>query len=492
MRYALLALILALVHFASADTTGTIALPPYNEVTGPSGELNPAYAEFVRRSGVNPYPVSAAAVNALMGMPLNDAIKILPIPAVLSTADYARLQQGARLRARTLARFFADVMFDGAAKVIASKILTEQQIQAIFRTENEAFILEDLRRMWSGRSLKDVGFIFGPDVVRNPKGEFRVLEDNVGLIGGIGDLAATHQAFFSAHGSTFEFQPPLVEAIKKFVNGQTAAVIYRRSKSTDGIKPADQEDVRIREIAAGLGLKVIDLASLTEDSQDLYDILNGKYQKLVNISAIHNLKDPATRDKIFEAFRARKFDLFAAPGITAVGSKALLPVMDKLTELYFSQSAQLATQPTEWILAASELDKIRKGWVVKKSNGAQGSEVYVLDHLTEEGRQNLILKVTQWEVGGQASFGAQMPYYVRQELVDPSYIPADLNNSWVKFNVDFRPHVFVVNGEPSTPAIWGRASWKIPGVLNNVSQSAMELIVTTPGQCERTLMSAPP
>jgi hypothetical protein len=122
------------------------------------------------------------------------------------------------------------------------------------------------------------------------------------------------------------------------------------------------------------------------------------------------------------------------------------------------------------------------------ADGAQGSEVYLLDHLTDEGRKNLVSHMRVWYGYSQILHFDRRPVFVKQELVDPSFIPADINGGWVKFNVDFRPHVFIVNGEPLKPAIWGRASWKIPGVLNNVSQTAMEMVVTTPNHCERVLM----
>lgn len=484
---------------ARAHTAPPEAGPAYNEAVNSSGALRETFVEFEKSTGVRVYPVQPAAVNQLLGMPLGDKIRILPIPAVISDQDYRVLQEGARLRARTLVAFYADIILNNAATVIASGLLTDAQIRGIINTENEGYNLDYLRSVWQGRSADDIQMMYGPDLVRNPEGDFVVLEDNIGLIGGVGDLAATHNAFFSAAGAPSNLQAPLVQAIEAFLKdippSEWAArviFIYRHGDSGDELRPIDAEDARINAIAAKMGIRVVEPSSFKNDSEELNKLLNGEYAKVINFSSLYDLPSYPVVHKLHRAFHDKRFELFTAPGIELVANKAFLPFVDRLTELYFKQQPKIRTQETEWVLSADDLQGLESGWAIKKVNGNQGREVFILDHLTQKGRDFLRTTLDEWAAHGDVRENGRLPNWVKQKLVDMSYLPAQLGETWIKFNIDFRPHTFVIRGEPLPPAIWGRASWKIPGVLNNVSQSAMEMVVTTPSLCERELMLKDP
>lgn len=463
---------------------------PFNEVMGSDGRMNAAYREFITRSGQDPYPVRSEIANQLLGMPLNDAIKILPIPAILGDDEYRILQDGAQWRAKALTTFFADVVFNGGSKAIASGLLTSEQIEAIFLSESGTFRLKYLRDIWSQRSVRDIHFVYGPDIVRNPRGEFRVLEDNIGHIGGVGDVAAIHNAFFRSH----HLRPPILKAVETFLSdlpraewSERAVVIFQVPKKSENIKPEDAEDRRVSEALQSLGIKILDVSSLESGNQELKKIINGDYKKVINIYQIFDFKDYPPMVDVLDAFKNKKIDLFSVPGIEAMSSKAMLPYVDRLSEIYLGRSP-LETQNSKWVTSSADLKDLRSGWVVKRSNGKQGSEIYILDQLSEDGRENLIHGIRAWEAYDRLHVQHAIPRFMMQEHVDPSYIPAEIPNSWVRFNVDFRPHVFVIGGIPLAPVIWGRANWKIPGFLNNVSQNAMELVVATPSHCERSLM----
>merc|ERR1712048_782103 len=54
---------------------------------------------------------------------------------------------------------------------------------------------------------------YGPDIIRGPDGEFYVVEDNVGYVGGFGDLAIARQVLFGEVHGTKDF-PELKPVIK--------------------------------------------------------------------------------------------------------------------------------------------------------------------------------------------------------------------------------------------------------------------------------------
>lgn len=474
----------AVAHNSASDSDAQ----PYNEME------SRAPRRFAEQQGVTIYPPSPKVARDMMGMPLGDAIKILPIPAVLTNEDYTLIQTGAQLRARTIVAAFADIIFNGAKRIRRAHILTDEQISLIFHTENQMYDLKLLREIWKNRSVRDIGMVYGPDVVRNSEGNFRVLEDNLGLIGGVGDVAATHNAFFESIGLEGGANPPLIKAVEKFLVDiprdnwkEQAVILYRKADHSTSIKPEDAEDKRIHEAAQKLDIPVMDSDSLKQDSDELKTLVSGKIKKVINLYSPYDMPGHTITMQLLEAFAAGKIDLFVAPGIDALGSKAMLPFIDRLTRLFLGENSRLLSQSTYWITSPEEIDGLDGNWVVKKANGRQGSQVYLMNALTTDGRKNLKTHIEEWMSYYKLRSNAIWPMFIRQERLVPSVIPAGAD-SWVQFNVDYRPHVFVVAGEPMNPVIWGRASLNALGTLNNVSQTAMELVVTTPNRCERELM----
>lgn len=472
----------------------------YNEVMTEAGAIRPAFEEFIRHSKTHPYPVDPQVMQSLMGNPLGDSIKILPIPLVLPTSDYEILQAGAQQRVRALTAFFADVIFHGSATVRGHNVLSLEQVQQLFLSDGPQNDFNYIRSLWSERTPADIHFIYGPDIVRNPLGQFMVIEDNIGPIGGLGDIAATHEAFSRAHNQKLSLKPPLLAAIDVFLadipqnqRKDKVLVLYRedgtsKEESDSEITPKDHEDKRIAAALKKMGLQIWTTSSLKDSPEKRTKIVSGHFSKIVNLSGPDHLGlEWPDQLKFDRAFKQKKFELFFSPSVEVLSSKALLPFVEEFIRIYLGEEPILKTQPTRWITDANEIMTLQNS-VVKKSDGIQGSEVYILNTLTEKGRRNLVSNIHSWDAWDEIKRNHKVPRFVLQELVETSYIPAELPDSWVRFNVDFRPHVFVVRGDPLIPAIWGRANFKFPGFLNNVSRNAMELVITTETQCERLLM----
>lgn len=479
------------------------ANPPkaYNEILDQDGELRAPYAEYQQKFGVQIYPVDDHKVNTLLDKPLNDKIKILPIPLVISSAEYQLIQIGAQQRMEALMAFFIDVVINNSEKIKAAKMLDDEVIEAIFSLE-EGTNLKLLRDIWSGRKKEDINAAYGPDIVRNSDGEFVVIEDNIGAIGGVGDIAATHNIMGQVDGRNTNYQAPLANAILAFLAetpkekwDEEVLAIVAYSKSNKGsISPSDNEDQRQAAVLKKLRIKTVSINELSKDEEMLQKVFYGnKIKKIINLCEPYYLGDNHIQKFLWiSLFKKQQVKFFFSPGLSILSTKVLLPFVDDFIRLYLNQEPILKTQPTEWITANAMLldETMDESWVVKKTDGAQGEGVFVVKDLTQSGKKALRNLIGEGLSLMALKQGMMLPLFVRQKLVDPSYIPATIPDSWVKFNVDYRPHTFVINGMPQMPAIWGRASSKLPGILNNVSQGAMELVIKTPtGACEDSLMS---
>lgn len=480
---------------------------PYNEVFDKNGKLRPAYKEYQQRQGVKIYPVKDATARAMMGSPLGDSIKILPIPLVLSDEDYKTLQLGALQRQRAIHAFFADVIFDNAKTIIKSGLVDEKVLEILFSIEPPHFSLEYLRFIWNQRTSNDVNYIIGSDIVRNARGQFVVLEDNIGNLGGIGDIASIHSVMDQhiQKNETIEYSAPLEKVIRQFLRDipeqdwgtQVIAIcdVNDPTSHSSRLKVEDQENMRKAAILKKMGIPIVSIDEFgKKDSQIKVHGFEGHnaVKKIINFYDL--TASQLGQDKAFllyMRFQSREVDFLTPPGTTLLGNKAFLPLVDNFIRIYLKEKPIIKTQPTEWVRGFLSDEVIQPGWVVKKTDGQQGSEVYIIDHMPETLRKNLQLKVQNWAAASMISTNLQRPHYIRQKLVDPSFIPstADAKSAWIKFNVDFRPQIFVLGNESSTPAIWGRASFKFPGHLNNVSQGAFEVVVNSAsGACEGKLL----
>lgn len=458
----------------------------YNEVADQDGALRPAYA------ATNYYPVAHDLADTLLGSPLDDAIRILPIPLVLTPDEYAFIQKASVQRARTLREFFRDVVFNGG-KLARQANLPETFLEKL--TVSEAKVeLRYLRELWSARRDRAVRFFYGPDLMRAEDGRFRVIEDNTGMIGGVGDLVATHREF-ARHSSSLPAlnYNPLREQIKAFLADiprerwiEEVIAIYHEPDPNAPVTSSAVEDEESRRKAAllwDLGLRVIAPADLKNP-----DAIPKGVKKIVCF------EDPLGfynswigLGRLMERFARDEITFMVSPGAEILGSKATLPFMDQLTRIYLNEEPLIYTQRTTWV-RASDIPKIPTDNGVYKMVGEnQGKGVFLVGDLPKANAQFFGRDLEEWQVFVDMRWGEDFPKFVRQDPISSSYLPAELPNSWVKFNVDVRPLVHVNNHVILPPALWGRANMRYRGSKNNVSINAMEMVVTTPEGCEDLL-----
>jgi uncharacterized circularly permuted ATP-grasp superfamily protein len=121
---------------------------------------------------------------------LNDSNRVLPIPLVLSDQDAETIHRGALQRAKALKLFFHDIVM-GEQRAIHQNVIPHNVIYAIF----DPYDITLLRQYWKNRTLSDISFFYGPDIIRGPRGNFLVIEDNIGAIGGRLDVESVVDMF---------------------------------------------------------------------------------------------------------------------------------------------------------------------------------------------------------------------------------------------------------------------------------------------------------
>ena len=111
-----------------------------------------------------------------------------PVPRVLPGAEWDELKVGLAQRVKALSAFVADAY--GARRIVQAGVLPARVIETAEHFEPQMRGIEPPGGMWVG--------IAGLDLVRDPSGEFLVLEDNVMTPSGFGYAAAAREAVTGA------------------------------------------------------------------------------------------------------------------------------------------------------------------------------------------------------------------------------------------------------------------------------------------------------
>lgn len=157
----------------------------YDEVFDERGEVRPHYREVwnVYRS-MSESEREAFAVRSKELF--SGDVAVDPLPRILLDSEFETLRKGVIQRGSAL-RKFAEDYYGGGDRwktVIPANVLA----RIVDRTHESGF--------FGKVNPRRIAFPYGPDIIRDPDGIWRVLEDNIGNIGGPGDIELGRDALF--------------------------------------------------------------------------------------------------------------------------------------------------------------------------------------------------------------------------------------------------------------------------------------------------------
>ena len=190
---------------------------------------------------------------------------LVPVPRMLRKEEIETLRNGVQQRGRAL-RAFLDDYYSGTKSYRRAGLIPESVLQEILKRNNE-----DGLDKWLDSS--QLGFWYGPDIIRDSRGEFRIIEDNPGYVGGMGDLQKAKKIMFKNipelrdiidSPDPTEFYTSLVANYRKrCVGGSDQVVLVRYGNDVS----ADNEDQRLQAILEKLGVETVVLRDNPEDGR---------------------------------------------------------------------------------------------------------------------------------------------------------------------------------------------------------------------------------
>ena len=445
----------------------------HDEVFAEEGELRPevarAFATFARKSAEEFARSQALAELALLNQGVTFSVfndqrgteKIFPfclVPRPISAADWAKLESGLSQRIRALSLFLDDVY-------------GEQRILAEGRIPRE-LVLASRHYLPQLRGIRPPGgvrvHISGIDLIRDPEGTFRVLEDNLRTPSGVSYVLENRlvskrvmpRAVDAARVQRVDHYPARLADTLRSVAPETAgepAVVVL----TPG--PFNSAYFEHSFLARQMGMELVQGPDLYVDDDRVW-LRTTQGPKRVHV--IYRRTDEAFLDPevfrkdsvlgvpgLMRAYAKGNVALANAPGNGVADDKAVYAYVPEMIRFYLSEEPLLEQVPTYVCL----FDEDRK---------------YVLEHLEE-----MVVKAVD-EAGGygmlmgpQSSSGERDDFarrirdqprrYVAQPRVELSTCPTwdPDRNAVVPRRVDLRPYILFGTSGP----------WVLPGGLTRVA-----------------------
>lgn len=220
----------------------------YSEVFDENGFVRPhyraIYKEYKKLSESEVKRIEKKTEKDFMG-----DNEMLALPRVISEAEYAGLKAGVDQRGRAFLAFLRD-HYSGKLSYLG-KVIPADVMQRILERNYEYD--------WVGTANPEqLGFWYGPDIVRGPDGHWRVMEDNPCFVGGVGDLTLSRQtalkyvpdyAKAQIVSRPERFYENLVKRYRSLAGGKEVVLLQYKL----GVQP-DKESRRIRAIFESLGV----------------------------------------------------------------------------------------------------------------------------------------------------------------------------------------------------------------------------------------------
>ncbi len=457
----------------------------YDEIFSPDGKVREHYSGVYEAWKAIPARERQALHRRSVRMFSGDYAQD-SLPRVLTQTEFQLLQRGVEQRGRAILAFLRDYCLKGNrwARVMPASILKS----VIERHDTRSSLLNV--------EPDALAFPYGPDLIRDVRGTWRVVEDSAGMLGGAGDLAQGRKIFsrlmpdladrLGVANDPLNFFADLADHfLMKASDKKGIPVLYLRSYSDE----PDQETRRLAQIFEELGVVVTTASSrskkIVTDPKGVFLLSGGRRQRVGALicHASPEQLDAGPMSKEWDRIRRfkgralsnQRVTIFLqklaaptlrraliagsawtnfSPGVGFVNDKVFGLYVDAMIRFFLKEDPILASIPAKilaarirgggWKLDHGALRKLRRNrsrYVVKQADEDGGGGVWIGGKESRNSMDSLIPRIR-----------AEPEKFIIQEF--------ELLSVMEKRIVDLRIHAHVDSERiivSNTP--WGRANW---------------------------------
>ena len=397
-----------------------VAVEPayFDELRDESGRLRPGYAEILpiyeklddagRRRLLEVTKRDFGGDNALD-----------PLPRLITEQDYETLRRGVEQRGRALRAFLQDYYSESPSRI--GRVLPREVLDRI--------VDRSLEGGYRGRvAPESIAFPYGPDIIRDAAGNWRVVEDNPGFIGGPGDLLHARETLLKrmpGYRDRIEALDDPRDYYRRLVDRYRRQARPRDGRIVFYVVPPypDQEDARLKKIFGELGVDIVTpytkkklvvnergafLETLNENGTRRrepvgYVAINGEHHfvdfthdaayeraaRSFSRAELQSMRRQQARG-LTEAIVSGRVPSNYSPGLDFIGDKEFYVYVEKIVREYLGEEPILRNIPTERFGIADGsgaivadrglLDRVfadPKRYVIKAVDGRGGDSVWV-------------------------------------------------------------------------------------------------------------------
>lgn len=182
---------------------------------------------------------------------------------MLTQSEHQKITSGVFQRAKAIQSFLQDYLTNGLnASCFTNDIIPQNTFKQILLRNHE----QDFVSKFNVNLANNWGFWYGPDLIRGPTGEMYVCEDNIGFVGGLGDLYCARQSLLTSfpelapavHGDTPKnFYQSICSDYRSMVKANERIVLVHYPNSIT----ADNEEKRVIKLFNECGVDTVVMAS---------------------------------------------------------------------------------------------------------------------------------------------------------------------------------------------------------------------------------------
>lgn len=250
--WALLVSALLLASSLAAGGAANEDPPFFNEIFDADGKIRPQYEKAfeIYKSKMTPEELKRFLRESRVDFAGDNALD--PLPRILTRGDYETLRQGVEQRGTALRMFLQDHY---SGRKTYEKVIPRDVLERIITRSGERGYEGVVRP-------ENIAFPYGPDIIRDASGGWRVIEDNPGFIGGIGDLAKAQEILLKRmpeykdalgiRNDPLEYYRTVVARAKARAHPKGGRIVLYMTPPY-----ADNEDRRIRKLFQDEGVVVV-------------------------------------------------------------------------------------------------------------------------------------------------------------------------------------------------------------------------------------------
>jgi uncharacterized circularly permuted ATP-grasp superfamily protein len=410
----------------------------------------------------------------LMGITFNvygnqeGAERILPfdvIPRIIDSATWERLEAGLKQRVHALNLFVDDIYHD--QKILRDKIVPADLVYSATAYRKECAGLSPPRGVWC--------HITGTDLIRDAKGEFHVLEDNLRCPSGVSYVLQNRLVMKQTFPKIFvasrvrpvtDYPSRLLEMLLslclKPMGSVTVAVLtpgvhnsayYEHSFLAQqmGVELVEGRDLVVHggylHMRTTRGFSRVDVLYRRIDD-DFLDPLAFRPDSLLGVPGV------------MEAYRAGRVALANAPGTGVADDKVIYAYVPRIIRYYLGEDACLPNVPTHICREKPDLDYVLEhldSLVVKAANESGGYGMLIGPMSTAAERETFRGRIL-----------ANPRNYIAQPVMSLSRAPVIAGDGAEGRHVDLRPYI-----------LYGEDITVVPGGLTRVALRKGSLVVNS-------------